>query len=471
MAHVNTPSKLVDAFADHFLPELLKTEDFDAFEELVSCDMRNIAAKAMALCLERFDAMLLESIPRGWSVHEHARRTLVTLLGEVSWTRTIFLDKHGRRRAWSDELLGIPKRARVSANAFLWICACAAYNSYRRTARAFEAMSGCLISHVAVMRFVHEEGRLLKEAPPTGAHLSQDTIFTEVDGLWIHLQSDEHRKEALPRGVYEQAKKTASFELKMACIYAGKHKDGTGRVHRGNLSVIAADADPDEFWRRAWGQVCADYELGDLEHVWLGADGGSWCGPEHLEQVAPDSCSIEHSLDPFHVMQGICRAFPEGAKRDWAQSLAFRRKPGQLVRMCERIADHMRPGKQRDKVKELGKYISNHLGAVRFPHPTMGTMEGTNFHVAAVRVKNNATSWSRRGAEAMVLIRCAILTGRNLVRPDKGALFTEAEKAAADAHVVTSASQVPMSIGKGYEMPHIGISIPKTANISVACRA
>ena len=74
MAHVNTPSKLVDAFADHFLPELLKTEDFDAFEELVSCDMRNIAAKAMALCLERFDAMLLESIPRGWSVHEHASR-------------------------------------------------------------------------------------------------------------------------------------------------------------------------------------------------------------------------------------------------------------------------------------------------------------------------------------------------------------------------------------------------------------
>lgn len=208
-----------------------------------------------------------------------------------------------------------------------------------------------------------------------------------------------------------------------------------------------------------------------MEHVWLGADGGSWCGPEHFEQVAPDGCSIEHSLDSFHIMQGICRAFPEGAKRDWAQSLAFRRKPGQLVRMCERIADHMRPGKQRDKVKELGKYISNHLGAARFPHPTMGTMEGTNFHVAAMRVKNNATSWSRRGAEAMVLIRCAILTGRNLVRPDKGALFTEAEKAAADAHVVTSANQVPINIGKGYEMPHIGISIPKTATISVACRA
>ena len=71
----------------------------------------------------------------------------------------------------------------------------------------------------------------------------------------------------------------------------------------------------------------------------------------------------------------------------------------------------------------------------------------------------------------MVLIRCAILTGRNLVRPDKGALFTEAENAAADAHVVTSANQVPINIGKGYEMPHIGISIPKTANISVACRA
>ena len=471
MTHAITPSPLVSAFADHFLPELLKTEDFDIFEELVTSDMRVVAARAIAICIERFDESLCEGMPSGCSVHERATRTLITLVGEVTWTRTIFLDEYGRRRAWSDELLGIPKRARFSANAFLWICAYAAYNSYRRTAKAFCELSGAAISHVAVMDFVHAEGRLLKEAPITGEHLSQEAAFVEVDGLWVHLQSDKHRKEALPRGVYEQARATKSFELKMACIYAGKHKDSTGRVHRGNLSVIAADGEPDEFWERVWRQVGADYDVDDLKHLWLGTDGGSWCGPERLEQLAPEGCKVEHSLDPFHVMQAICRAFPEGPKRDWAQTLAFKRKPKQLSRMCERVSTKMKPGSRRDKVRELGTYMSNHMNAVRFPHPSLGTMEATNYHFAAARTKNNATSWSRRGAEAVVLIRCALMTGRRLIKPNKGALFTEAEVAAKEAHAVTSASQVPLRVGKGYEVPHVGVVVPKVAAISVAYRS
>lgn len=470
MTHTSTPSKLIEAFADHFLPELLKTEDFDAFEEFINCDMRKIAALSMAKCLESFDALLLQNIPQGWSVHERAKRRLITLLGEVSWTRTIFIDKYGRRRAWSDELLGIPKHTRISTNAFLWIVSCAAFNSYRRTSHAFYTLSGCLVSQVSVMRYVHEEGRLLRSVASANVCVSQDRIFTEVDGVWIHLQNSEHRKEALPRGIYEQARKTMSFELKMACIYAGKHKDKSGRTKRGNLCVIAADADPDMFWERLWKQIGTDYEIDDLEHIWLGSDGGSWCGKEYLEENVSESCTVEHSLDPFHIMQAIYRAFPEGDIRDKAQSFAFRRKPEELIELCEEACKLIAPGKQKEKVRELKRYISNHLDSVRFPNPSLGTMEGTIYHFAARRVKNNATSWSRHGAEAVVLIRCALLCKKDLIKPDKQVLFNEKEQATKERYIAGNVGHVTSSVGSGYEMPNSNISIPKTVAISIARR-
>ena len=61
-----------------------------------------------------FDAELVGNMPRGWSVHERAVRTLVTLVGGIAFVRTVFRDEFGRRRALADELLGIPPRARVS---------------------------------------------------------------------------------------------------------------------------------------------------------------------------------------------------------------------------------------------------------------------------------------------------------------------------------------------------------------------
>lgn len=51
----------------------------------------------------------------------------------------------------------------------------------------------------------------------------------------------------------------------------------------------------------------------------------------------------------------------------------------------------------------------------------MGTMEGTNAHVGVARLKGQGHSWSRAGAEAMCLARCALATGaRRSSRRTKG---------------------------------------------------
>lgn len=172
----------------------------------------------------------------------------------MTFERTTFLDKLGRRRAWADELLGIPPRSRLSACAFLWVAAHAAELSRRKTAAEFLALTSASISHVTVMNVVRREGALLKESDAEfardGMRVSQDVLFVESDGLWVHLQQREHRSEAPPRFLCEQARKAKSFELKIAALYAGKAEVAPGRCARGGLCLTCADADADGFWDR-----------------------------------------------------------------------------------------------------------------------------------------------------------------------------------------------------------------------------
>ena len=405
---------------------LLASEDFDAFELATAEAARSVGLEAMRECVEAFDAGLAARPMPGWSVHERAPRTLVTLLGAMTYTRTVFLDRLGRRRALCDELLGVPKRARLSAGAFLWMCRCAAELSYRKTAAAFAELSGARVSHVTVMRCVHEEGALLKSARRPRERVSQGVLHVEADGLWVRLQEESHR-----------GARAAPLPLRAGQAHALLRAEDGVRLRRQEEGGAGAP--------RA-GRPVADLR-GRLPRRVLGARGEH--GVRGLRAGRPGEGRprrrrrgvvrarraggrpVARSLDPFHIMQKIWRAFPEGAQREWAVNLAVRRKPLQLARMCARVAAKAPDPARARKVRELGSYMEANADAVRFPTPSLGTMEGTNAHVGAARLKGLGRSWSRRGAEAMCLIRCALACGRPLVAPPKQAFFTERGREAA----------------------------------------
>ncbi len=126
---------------EHFYEKLTQSEDFSEIKPLITTDMRALAADVLCKCIERFDAELCENIPRDWKIHGHVERTLITLVGPITFKHTIFLDKYGRHHALTCELLGIPKYTRFSRCAFLWIAECAFELSYRKTAREFEELT------------------------------------------------------------------------------------------------------------------------------------------------------------------------------------------------------------------------------------------------------------------------------------------------------------------------------------------
>ena len=446
---MRNPTTAAAALADLFAPMLAATEDLDSFEGALSSGIRTLAASAMAASMERFDRSLRRQVPPGWRPHEVAPRTLVTLVGEVTYRRTVYVDAHGCRRAWADELLGIRPRARLSACAFLWLARRSAEVSYRKAAAQFEAMSGARVSHVTAMRCAREEGRLLLAAEPEGPRLSCEGVRVEVDGLWVALQASSHRDAALPRFLYEQARRRSSAELKVASAYAAKAPAGNGRKRRVALSLVASAEEPGAFFARVAAQMAASFDLDDVRRVHYGADGGAWCGPERLASLLPPHARILFRLDPFHVMQAICRAFPEGRAREWARHLALKGKGAALSRMAERVAARV-AGPRRERLRCLASYARRFASAIGTRAAPMGTAESTNALIAA-RMKGRGMAWSREGAEAMCALRCAVCSGRALIAPAKGAWLTERERAARGCS--WSAACVPYASGSGWEGP------------------
>ncbi len=457
---MRNPTTAAAALADLFAPVLAATEDLDSFEGALSSGIRALAASAMAASMERFDRSLRRQVPPGWRPHEVAPRTLVTLVGEVTYRRTVYVDAHGCRRAWADELLGIRPRARLSACAFLWLARRSAEVSYRKAAAQFEAMSGARVSHVTAMRCAREEGRLLLAAEPEGPRLSCEGVRVEVDGLWVALQASSHRDAALPRFLYEQARRRSSAELKVASAYAAKAPAGNGRKRRVALSLVASAEEPGAFFARVAAQMAASFDLDDVRRVHYGADGGAWCGPERLASLLPPHARILFRLDPFHVMQAICRAFPEGRAREWARHLALKGKGAALSRMAERVAARV-AGPRGERLRCLASYARRFASAIGTRAAPMGTAESTNALIAA-RMKGRGMAWSREGAEAMCALRCAVCSGRALIAPAKGAWLTERERAARGCS--WSAACVPYASGSGWEGPR------STRQLRRACR-
>lgn len=465
--------KVADAVASIFYDELIKAEDFSLFESIVYTDMRSVAAGVLGRCIERFDADVVESAPRGWTVHERSSRTLITLVGEVTFMRTVFLDEYGRRRILTDELLGIPPRSRLSNCAFLWIATHASELSYRKTAEEFKSLTAVEISHVSVMNVVHREGRLLKERGGEYAatsKISQEELFLESDGLWVHVQENQHRDHVIPRFLYEQARKTKSFELKIAALYAGKKEVAPGRFERGGLCLTCSDEEPDAFWNRVWDMLCTNYEEQDIKRIAIGADGADWCGPQRIKAKVDSNCSVDFTLDLFHIMQKITQAFPDenSKERDCAINLALRGCGEQLAKMANEIA-HTTSKNKREKMLELASYVANHLDGICPVKHELGTMEGTNAHIGAARLKGQGRSWSRRGAEAMCLIRCAIKTERPLIPLPLKSWFTKNELKAKEAYLAKSAGSIPKTTGSGYMLPIHQLS--KSAAISLSFRS
>jgi hypothetical protein len=431
------------------LERLTRFEDFARVETSAHEDVLKTLADAMSEALEIFDERLFVDRPEGWRVKDARPRSILTEFGEVGFERRVYIDEFGDRRTYLDEIVALRPRKRLSPGAFEALALFGSEIPYERAAKMLFRHCAGDVSAMTTMGVLRETGDLL-EAKAEGrrrdlfdhgllpaASRESEELRIEADGIWVALQ------RAKGRGV----------EVKALVAYEGKNAGRrVGVVHH------ALVGGPKRFWEEGVAHLAGHWSLPALKRCYTGSDGARWCGAlsDHLHGPR-----IVHKLDPWHVNRAIKAAFPE--PRD-AAGLFDLLRAGDLDELLDVLTLRLDTGLgDETKTRALIGYIRNNRTSIMANTPSMGTMEGTQAHLYAARMKVWGGAWSREGASDMARIRAALASGESLPVPVREAAFRAKDRTRRSAILEKrrygSGYEMVLSDGEGYE-PRAGHLMP-----------
>ena len=172
--------------------------------------------------LETMDRMLCESTFRrkSWTIEAHHTKTLVTSLGDVTFQKTLFLNKQTKQRAYLlDQILGLEPKQRLTEDAAARMLEEAVQTSYQRGAQ--QVSLGTQVSRQTVKNKIHA----LKFPP--AAQTSEpkkkvDWLYIDADEDHVALQFREKKGDLVKA---ENGVKNNGLIAKMVCVYEGKEEE------------------------------------------------------------------------------------------------------------------------------------------------------------------------------------------------------------------------------------------------------
>ncbi|MDD2574487.1 MAG: UPF0236 family protein [Firmicutes bacterium] len=194
-------------------------------------------------------------------------------------------------------------------------------------------------------------------------------------------------------------------------------------------------------------------------------DGGSWI------KAGLTDADVHFQLDPFHKNREITRKVKDKTQGEVIQNLLSEGQVDLCLAYIKGIAELAEEEGDRDNLLGLYKYFeSNKEGLLPYkerglslPEPpegleyrNLGTMEHHVCDGAAKRMKNQKTSWSKKGATNLERILCLKVCESLYEAVTSLSKATLPERYAEDIEELLSAAKAPKEDGNGYLYPARG---------------
>jgi hypothetical protein len=259
---------------------------------------------------------------------------------------------------------------------------------------------------------------------PSGASLAGRRVVVQIDGGRVRIRTNQPRRG---RGKGRRPKFKAEWrEPKLLIIY---EIDQKGHMVKGSRAVLDGTLQgPDHL------AELAAYHLHGLgaakaENVTFVADGAPWIWDRlnWIERrVGLDSSRTTHVLDFCHAAHHVSLALmalglnEEERKRRYGELRRQLRK-GQYEQVVQRLESMAQDVSTDSDVFREIRYLRTHGDAGHLRYPTFrrrgfplgsGAIESSVRRVINLRLKGNAIDWADEGAEALLVLRAALLTDR-----------------------------------------------------------
>ena len=209
------------------------------------------------------DQMLNESEVRKmtWIVDRHETKQLITSLGSVNYSKTMFRDKEeGSRSYLLDLIMGMEPHERMTEDAEARLLEEAVQTSYRRGGEETSILDK--VSKQTVMKKIHSLRFPSENEEPEKKKIVK-TLFIDADEAHISLQYRNKKGDLLRN---EHGSKNNNVIEKLVYCYEGIEKESPGsRRHRLiNPHYFCSDSaseDNKDFWERVYAYIDSQYIL------------------------------------------------------------------------------------------------------------------------------------------------------------------------------------------------------------------
>jgi len=352
-------------------------------------------------------------------------KAFTTVLGEMTLMRAYYLCETCKTSLVPRDRTLVMERVSLSPGVTRMTGLAAAMVSFEEGSVLLSELAGVHIDAKQVERTAEALGRQIAEDERTYVEPDEptaSTLYLGVDGTGIPV-----RKSELVGRKGKQADGSAKTrEVKLCTVWSAEDRDKEGRPVRDKGSITysaaiesAASSSVDnapfaqrmirEATRRGFDRAERRVVLGDGAH-WIWNLSG-----EHF----PGAIEI---VDRFHAKERLSDAskaiYGAGSElgREWAKKRHDELDEGRLDELIHALNIH---ASSCDEARKCRDYISENRHRMRYPEfhaqglcTSTGVVEAGCKFAIGTRLKRAGMHWSVNGADAIIALRCTILSGR-----------------------------------------------------------
>jgi hypothetical protein len=403
---------------------------FEALEEGVRTTALRIGAEVLESMLNLSTGPILPSITLGNGTTAtyvgKREKTFACVVGDITLSRAYYIDEHGKGYFPQDELLGFDKDS-LSGGLKRMIGHTAGRLSFQESSLMIKELAGLYIGSKQVERAAEALGEEIRQAESTEVEEGlpcSNTMYLGIDGTGcpVRKEETEGRKGKQPDG------SAKTREVKLAVVFSADSRDSNGKPMRDPGSVSynaaiesAATADVAETVSEFAKRVDRETQRRGFDkasrQVIIG-DGARWIWNIADEQF-PGAIQI---IDLFHAKGTISNAAKAifGMDSEIGAQWAKERRDDLEAGRIDAILGKLEPFVQKSKeARQCRDYLINNRARLNYPYfrslglsTSSGIVESGCKHVIGARVKQSGMHWTVRGANAIIALRCSMLSDR-----------------------------------------------------------
>lgn len=303
-----------------------------------------IARESLVTLFESLDKEYSNSLDRKrkYDIKSHHSRTILTIFGEITFTRTFYQSKLDHKLyCFIDRYLGLHKYDYFDPYIKSLVVHYAAYNSYPETAKYINDLIGNRVSIHAKTKYLSRQSirnillsSITSEASNNFKENTPEALHIIADEKWIHTQNNDN-KDVMEKSI-------VLFE---------NIKD-----HKLHNKQIFASLDS-SFLDNCLDYIYNTYDIDKLKYIYVMGDGAKWIKSLRTHFNFTSNIHVVCGLDKFHFKQAVHHLCLDNDLENIITGYVLHKKKKSFIECCDCLINSY--PHRKDTIEAKREYILN----------------------------------------------------------------------------------------------------------------